>query len=143
MTTYYSRYSDIQEWSDYYQWLHRNNLTEDMLAAIAANAGKMDANAMKELIKNLDKLPDDMKMDVLNKMMEGGQMDAEAMKELMRNMDKLPDHMKKEVLKKMMEKMDSEGFQELMKNIDSLPDDLKRDVINKMFDKMDAGALGE
>ena len=29
MTTYYSRYSDIQEWSDYYQWLHRNNLTDN------------------------------------------------------------------------------------------------------------------
>jgi hypothetical protein len=26
---YYTRFSDIQEWADYYQWLHRNNLTDN------------------------------------------------------------------------------------------------------------------
>lgn len=25
---YYSRFTDIHEWSDYYQWLHQNNLTD-------------------------------------------------------------------------------------------------------------------
>jgi hypothetical protein len=26
---YYTRFSDVREWSDYYQWLHRNNLTDN------------------------------------------------------------------------------------------------------------------
>lgn len=26
---YYTRFSDVQEWTDYYQWLHRNNLTDN------------------------------------------------------------------------------------------------------------------
>jgi|LakMenEpi03Aug12_release.lakeMendotaPanAssembly.Ray.scaffolds.fasta_scaffold1942947_1 hypothetical protein len=29
-TAYYSRFSDRQEWSDYYQWLYRNNLTDSL-----------------------------------------------------------------------------------------------------------------